>query len=183
MQKIMLKNYIKIAVRNILKSPVNSLINILGLATAVMCSLLVFLLVRYETSFDSFQKKADTIGLIVQEQESASSNTRMIGLSPLPYGQTLKEELPGIQDYTRISQRTGTITHRENEFSERFTFADPALFQMFDFKVKRGSLNTLLKEPGKIALTASAAVLEWSSPVTFHASVVVWVAAAPVAKL
>lgn len=157
LNQTMLKNYIKIAWRNLVKSSVYSTVNILGLAIATGCCILVFLFIRYETSFDAFHKHAENIHLIVQEQALVGNSRKAVGLTPLPYGPVLEVELPGIQSHTRIAKRTGFVEKGANKFSEQITFADSTFLKVFDFPLKQGLVGELLTEPDHVLVTSSVA--------------------------
>ena len=63
----MLSNYIKIALRNILKHKVYATINVAGLALGIVCSILIFLIIRYELSYNRHQSNQDNIYRVVRE--------------------------------------------------------------------------------------------------------------------
>src|SRR3990170_182953 len=93
----MISNYFKIAIRNILRHKSYSAINIAGLSIGIAASLLLFLVIRYEYSYDTFQKNYHNIYHIVTEDKSKSSDIdRTIG-NPFPNLEALRASFPSIK--------------------------------------------------------------------------------------
>lgn len=147
----MLKNYITVTFRNLRKTPIYSVVNILGLAIAITCSFLVFLFVQFESSYDTFHEKADQIFLLVNED-----NGNAQGITPLPYGPELSGQFPEITGFARIEGRSATVERNGNEFSEVVTFTDRDFFSIFDFEMMSGDPGRFLA-PGDVILTTAAA--------------------------
>src|ERR1035438_2380748 len=97
----MLKNYFKIAFRNLWKNKVYSAINIIGLAIGMAACMVIMLFVSYEKSFDNFHTKNIYRLNEVQKFEGMISSQK-VGLSMFPMGPTLKNEFSGIRNFTRI---------------------------------------------------------------------------------
>src|SRR3982750_825438 len=97
----MLKNYFKIAFRNLWKNKVYSAINIAGLAIGMAACIMIMLFVFYEKSFDNFHKKNIYRLNEVQKFEGMVSSQK-VGLSMFPMGPTLKNEFPEIKNFTRV---------------------------------------------------------------------------------
>jgi len=155
----MLRNYFTIAIRNILKYKLFSAINIAGLTVGVAACLFIFIYVKDELSYDRFHKDADQIyrvGLMgrMAGQEFNVSN------SCYPVGPTMKDEIPGITDYTRIWPASNTVVFafEDKSFSEKKIFyADSNFFSFFSFELIEGDANTLLTEPNSVVLTEDLA--------------------------
>jgi len=159
----MIKNYIKIAWRNITRNKVNSFINIAGLAIGMACVVLIFLYVQDELKYDRFFKDADRIYQVNLDgkmggEEFLTSNT------PPPAGQALLSSFPEIETYTRI-YRPGDVVVRseekkgaENFFTERKVMGvDSNFLQVFDYKLLKGSAATNLLQPNSIVITKTIA--------------------------
>ena len=152
----MLKNYLKIAARNILKNKVYSTINIVGLSVGIAVSILILLYVQNELTFDSFNKNKDRIYRVITEQEK--KNERMtLGVSPLPLGPSLVSEFPQIKSTARFLSRDAIISVGDNKFVQRIVFTDSSFFSMFSFSVINGNLLTALKQPNSVVLTERTA--------------------------
>src|SRR5882724_10456487 len=101
----MLKNYFKIAFRNLMKNKTFSFINIVGLATGMAACIVIMLFVFYEKSFDKFHTKNIYRLNEVQKFEGMVASQK-VALSMFPMGPTLKNEFPEIKNFTRVNWTT-----------------------------------------------------------------------------
>lgn len=154
----MLKNYWKIAVRVLLKNKAYSAINILGLALSMTCGILIFTLVKYHLSFDTFHKDKDRIYRFVTEQHR--DIIHYAGSVPPAFGlvfrkdYTFGEQTARIANYDdiMIALRTPTEVKKFKE-KEGAAFAEPAYFDIFNFPLLHGDKNTMLTEPNTAIVT------------------------------
>ena len=150
---------ILVAIRNIKKQKLFSAINIAGLTVGIASCLFIFIYVKDELSFDRFHKDADRIyrvGLMgkMAGQEFNVSN------SCYPVGLTMKEEIPGITDYTRIWPASNTVVFafEDKSFSEKKVFyVDSNFFSFFSFELLEGDASTMLIEPNSVVITEDLA--------------------------
>jgi ABC-type antimicrobial peptide transport system permease subunit len=152
----MLKNYIKIAWRNITKNKLFSVINILGLAIGLACSILILLWVQDEQSFDKFHTKHSRIYRVLQHMPFTEKATWVINQGPL--AQTLQNDLPEIEQAVKITWIGLQMEYLAAEFNEGGLAADPAFFEMFSFRLLQGDAKTVLASPLSIVLTETLAV-------------------------
>ena len=153
----MYKNYWLVAIRNMNRSKVFSLINILGLAIGMTCCFLILLYVRDELSFDRFHQKADRIYRVTYLPKFAGLTKPLPVLSPAA-SPLLKNYFPEIEASARLFQRTATIQQDISKFDEqRFFFADPALLNIFSFSFLQGNPATALKNTFSVVLSAKTA--------------------------
>ncbi len=154
----MLKNYLKIALRNLLKFKAYSLINILGLAIGVAACMMILLYINDELSYDKFNTKADQI-YRVHTYAKLAGNESNIAVSPAPLGETLVEEYPEVIQYTRLMpNNTMLIRYKNNVFNEsNFFWADSTLFDVFTIPFIKGNPRTALTQPHTIVLTENLA--------------------------
>ncbi|SEM61926.1 putative ABC transport system permease protein [bacterium A37T11] len=154
----MIKNYIKIAWRNLWKSKGYSFINISGLAIGIAASLIILLFVFYERSFDNFHSKNIYRLNEVQKFEGMLSSQK-VALSMFPMGPTLKSEFPEIKNFTRLSWRQKyPLTYGEKQvYFPQMLFVDSTFLQLFDFKLVKGNPATMLQKPNSVVLTKSRA--------------------------
>lgn len=151
----MLKNYLKIAVRNILKNKVYSFINIGGLAVGLSVCLLIFLNVQNDLSFDKFNKNYNRIYRVVQQ---AKQNNRDVvwSITPSGYSNAFQNEFHGVKA-VRLSHPeiyTPVIKYGDKLFSTKnFIFADSTFFDIFTFPMIEGNPQTALEEPFSLVLT------------------------------
>ncbi len=153
----MLKNYFKIAFRNLWRHKAFSFINIMGLAVGMTACFLIFLYVSFETSYDNFHSKADRIYRIVSDVKTPSE-TISSGITIAPLAVYLKEDFPEVEDAVRISSDGFLVRKGNTKFQEEMSvMADSTLFNVFDFPLIKGNKNTALKEPMSIILSQKAA--------------------------
>lgn len=154
----MLKNYLKIAFRNIRKNKLLSFLNIAGLAIGMAVCILILLFVNYERDFDGIHTKNVYRLNEVQKWEGMVA-PQNVALSMYPMGPTLIEEFPEILNFTRV--RPGNRLTFELEGTtpsiEESLWADSSFFQIFDFKLIEGDPSSALTEPRTIVLTKSGA--------------------------
>lgn len=154
----MIKNYITIAIRNIYKNKVYSLLNIIGLAIGVMAFTMIMLYVRFELSFDKYSSNADNIYRVITKG-SINGNEFNLSASPAPVGAAFVEEIPGVINFTRVRNfGFPVIRYKDKVFSEERWFnADSSFFEVFDLDLIQGDTKTALKEPNTVVLTKSTA--------------------------
>jgi putative ABC transport system permease protein len=153
----MLKNYFKIALRNLWRHRVFSLINVLGLTVGMTACYLIFLFVHFELTYDAFNTKADRIFRVVADIKTPTETIHSSGPS-WAVGPHITAEFPEIEASVRISNESFLIRRGDVKFQEEHSaFADSSLFQVFDFKMIHGNPKTALKEPLSIVFTQTAA--------------------------
>jgi putative ABC transport system permease protein len=133
----MIKNYIKSGIRSLSKNKLSSAINILGLALAVGCCLVVFQFIDFSMHFDNFNHKLDHL-FVIEKVAEKDGNQQFWGNSPAPMGPMLKAEFPQIKNSTRVNYTGVVIKQGDNVFRENIAFVDDAFYQMFDYPVKWG---------------------------------------------
>jgi putative ABC transport system permease protein len=154
----MLKNYLKISLRNIWKHKGYSFINIAGLAVGMACTLFILLWIQDELSFDRFHVNAETLYRVEQDQ-AGGQGTFHVYVTPYPMGPGLKAAIPEIKDSTRVA-RPGTLLVRYGEnafFESRVGAVDPSILGMFTFPLVRGHAETALSRPGSLVITEDMA--------------------------
>jgi putative ABC transport system permease protein len=162
----MLKNYIKIALRNLLRNKVYSFINIGGLAVGIACCLLITLYVTDELSFDKFNEKADRIYRLNLGIKYGGTEQLVATTSDM-IGPTLKKDYPQVENFVRIYdagpyliKKSGTSN---NIREEKILFADSTIFEIFTFPLLSGDKKTVLTEPNTLVISESAAKRHFGS--------------------
>ena len=153
----MLKNYFKIAFRNLWRHRVFSFINIMGLAVGMTACFLIFLYVRFELSYDSFHTKADRIYRVVCDLKTPTETINSSGpaYAVAPH---IREAFPEIEASVRVDYASLLVRKGDIKFQEENTiFADFSFFHVFDFKLLKGNPQTALKEKFNIVLSETAA--------------------------
>ncbi|MCA6079063.1 ABC transporter permease [Fulvivirga sedimenti] len=149
----MLKNYIKIALRNISRSRVYSFINIIGLSLCLVIGVLILLFITDETGFDRFHTNGDRIYKIV----TPTSVNGGMETNSWPVAYKLKSEFPEVEEvvYTRQAFSSMLVNHEGKRFEHNLYFADNAFFNMFSFEFIEGTPQKALSEPYSIVMTRS----------------------------
>ncbi|MDP4245393.1 MAG: ABC transporter permease [Bacteroidota bacterium] len=153
----MLKNYFKIAFRNLWKHRVFSLINVLGLAVGMTAGFLIFMFVRFELSYDGFHTKADRIYRVVADIKTP---TEVINASGPAWAvpSHIKLDFPEVEDFVRVSQSSWLVRKGDVKFQEDHSLlADSSFFRVFDFPLLHGDPKTALTEPLSIVMSETAA--------------------------
>ena len=154
----MIKNYIVIALRNIWKRKTHAFINMAGLSLGIASCLLVFIYVRNEVTYDQFHDQFNHIYRLNTKIFDKSTNEwKEFGSTAPIMAAEFSKQMPGVRHWTRIQQYSALTKHNNNLQSERFTFADPSLFNVFTFPLVEGSLETFDDDPNSIILTEQAA--------------------------
>lgn len=155
----MLKNYLKIAYRNLLKNKVFSLINILGLAIGMAACLLILLYVRFELSYENFHQRADQIYRITLDVYNGSEYVVTDAETYGPLGPLLKEQMPEVVDFVRMYHNESVEVKSQDEkfYEERVYFADSSVFDVFSMEVLQGEASLALQAPFKAVITSSLA--------------------------
>jgi len=152
----MLKNYLKIAWRNLVKSKVFSLINIFGLTTGITVCMMIFLFIMNEFSFDDFHVNGKNIYRVMRKFDEAKPPVPYLSG---PYAPALLNDFPGeIQQAVRIMISNDLSTYNNRSFNEKKVYlADSNFFTLFSFPLLKGNPATALKEVNSVVLTETTA--------------------------
>lgn len=155
----MIKNYFKLAFRNIRKYKFFSAVNILGMSIGIAACLLILLYVVDELSYDRFHSNAERMYQVGLHAKIGDQDISVANTCP-PMAETLVSEVPGVEQATRIAGFWGTPTLKfgDKAFTEDKIFhADSNFFSFFSFELVEGDPKTALQEPNSIVLTESIA--------------------------
>ncbi|MEQ9438279.1 MAG: ABC transporter permease [Cyclobacteriaceae bacterium] len=159
----MLKNHLTIALRNLLKHKVFSLINILGLAIGMAACLLILQYVSYELSYDDFHANKENIYRLKQNRYNKGVLTTEWAAGCAAIGQAMKEAFPEVEEYTRFRSFSGVVINRDAaggpiRFKEEKMYMVSASFlPMFSYDLIQGDEATALEKPYTVVLSQSAA--------------------------
>jgi putative ABC transport system permease protein len=153
----MLKNYFKIAFRNLWRHRVFSGINILGLAVGMTACFLIFLYVRFELSYDQMHSKADRTYRIICDIKTPTETMKAGGPSWAVGPHLTMGDFPQVEASVRTTGDEILVRKGNVKFQElNSLFADSSFFQIFDFKLIKGNPRTCLNEPLNIVFSESA---------------------------
>jgi putative ABC transport system permease protein len=159
----MLKNYFKVAFRNLLRRKVYTFINLTGLAVGMACVILISLWVQDELSFENFQGNRNEL-YAVSMRDARDHDTRGSTSFVTPYALAplMKQEFPEIIDFTRVQQRNRfescMLRYGDKSFyDDGILLADPAFFRMFTYRFVEGSPQAALADKNSIVITRKTA--------------------------
>jgi putative ABC transport system permease protein len=156
----MIKNFLTVAVRNLLRHKGYAFINILGLAVGIAATALIFLYVRNQLSLDRFHKNADrTYRLVADWSNRGDSRIHQLG-TPFILAQTIREKYPQVEFITQISGPFQDIVIRQGEKAIRVSDvfgAEPSFFDVFSFPLIRGNPGSSLRDPNTVVLSETIA--------------------------
>ena len=139
----MIKNYFKIALRNLLKNKTYLIINSLGMGVAIACCMAAYLLIAFNIEFDSFfdDSKTQNIVKVMTHLEHQNGEPYQNLVAPLVMGPIATEGISGVKNFTRFGGYGGSMGRGDKVFSEKFRFADSSFFNMFEFNLLKGSFR------------------------------------------
>ena len=154
----MLRNYLKIALRNLRRHAGYSFINIAGLAMGLACCVLIGLFVRNELSYDAFHSDADRVYRVVTSATIPNAPQDFFALTSRPIGAAIRQEYPEAEAVVRLTTWNPIVKDDGQYFyDDDFISAEPALFDVFSFKLLKGDPKTALSEPYSVVLTETTA--------------------------
>ncbi|MFA9452632.1 MAG: ABC transporter permease, partial [Candidatus Aminicenantaceae bacterium] len=161
----MWKNYLVTAIRNLSKHRGHSLINILGLAVGMAASLLIFLYVQRELSYDMFHAKADRIHRVLLLDKSMGVSNTYAGITFVAMAPEIPEDVPEVEEAVRIMSRGRQPLKigERNFYTRDMAFADASVFKIFDFTLTQGNPDTALLEPYTAVLSRELAEILYGS--------------------
>ncbi len=154
----MLKNYFKIAWRNLAKRKIFSFINIFGLSIGLTCCLLISAYLYSELSYDTYPKEADHI-YRVDLHVAGNGSISDYPLTDLSVGEGIKNNLPGVKASTRLVRSGGMfVKYNNKQFKEeQLAAVDSNFLQVFSIQLIKGDERTVLHEPNSIVITKAFA--------------------------
>ena len=154
----MLQNYIKVAIRSLLKHKGYSFINIFGLAIGLTCFILIGLFVQFELSYDKFHDKSDQIYRVVKEfPTDVLRGSRRSTATPEPLLDALQSDFPEVAYATQLAKANGLIEFGSKGFYEEGIYATPDFFKVFSFPLIEGNPETALMDPNSIIISETLA--------------------------
>ncbi len=152
----MIRNYIKIALRNLWKDRTFTALNIVGLTAAFGVAFLLCMYAFFELSYDKFHKNIGSIYQIYTNEQT-SKGVESSEANPIPFAEALKEEVPGVEKITRYVTGGPLLTYNGNTFRFGTAWADPAFFEIFSFPIAEGDAVNPLSNKFSIVLSKKTA--------------------------
>ena len=155
---VMYKNYLKIALRTLLKHKGYSSINIVGLGVGIACCILILLYVGHEFSYDRFHEHGDDLYRIQMDRFEGHEKIFSSAVTFPMVGPTLHAEVPEVIGYARLLPMGGVIQYDALQFREDNIFsADSTFLTLLSYPLLQGEAKTVLTEPYTAIVSASTA--------------------------
>ncbi|MFT7364867.1 MAG: putative ABC transport system permease protein, partial [Algoriphagus sp.] len=155
---LMLKNYFKILIRNTRKNPLYMFINVFGLAVGMAVSILIFLFVQHELSYDKWNTQADRIVRVSRAWFNPDGEVSLhLGHTAPPFAPLIQSDFPDdVEAVTRMLESDPLVMHGDKKFIEdHFTFADSEIFDIFSINVLEGDAKKALQQGNGVLLSQS----------------------------
>lgn len=154
----MIRNFLKIGIRNLLKQRFYSIINITGLSVGIACCILIVMLVNFELSYDEYHEKSDRIyqvGFVGKLGENEFQGAQV----GAPTGKVLKANYPEVEEFVRFREMGNFLMKIDDKSfrEEHVLFTDSTIFEIFSFELLSGDPKTALKEPNTLVLDETTA--------------------------
>lgn len=151
----MLKNYLKIAVRNLLNNKMYSGINLIGMGVAVACCVTAYVNYEFSQSYDAFHEQGDRI-FRLNSYKMVNGERQNWAISPRPMMEVLASKEPDFEKLARFSYTSAIMRYEEQVLRQPLAYADPDFLQIFSFPIVRGDAGAL-HDPSAIVLTDETA--------------------------
>jgi putative ABC transport system permease protein len=153
----MIKNYFKIALRNISRNSTFSILNISGMAIGIACTILILLWVQDEWSFDRHFRNSDNLYRVIEKQYFSGGEVSLSAVSPGILAAALKEEYPEIIRSTRYSNPQFPMQKGKEFIVAKIAIVDKEFLNMFNIKFVSGDIKSVLNGPYNIVITENLA--------------------------
>jgi len=158
----MLRNFFKVSIRNLVRNKTYSFINILGLSIGMACSIIIFLFIFDELSYDKYHEKADQIYRVGIDVNMQGSELKAF-VTGAPVGRTFVNEIPEVLKSTRVvkvqvNADEAVVSYGDKKFvEENLFFVDSTFFDIFHVEFIKGRSERVLNAPNQIVITQSIA--------------------------
>lgn len=152
----MFSNYFKTSFRSLMRNPLNSFINVFGLAMAIGICIFSYAFARWTINTDQFHEHKDEVHLVTF-MANRDGEAHEYGTSPRPLAEMLKQDFPQIEKTCRIDDRSVVLKYEDRVFNEGVRYVDPTFLEMFTFPLKWG-VATSLNDVNSIILSETAAI-------------------------
>ncbi len=154
----MIKNFLTVAVRSFLRQRFFSIINLLGLASGLTCTLLIYLWVKDELSVDRFHEDANKIYRVISNLKQRDGSILTWPITPGPQADDIRENIPEVEWVARTQDQGDQLFQYEDKsYLEPGFYADPAFFQIFSFRLVDGSAPGIGFEKNWVAISQQLA--------------------------
>ncbi|MCE2441385.1 MAG: ABC transporter permease [Candidatus Latescibacteria bacterium] len=153
----MFRNYLIVAVRNVLRQKLYAFINVFGLAIGLACCILILLYVRHEWQYDAFHENSARIFRVIVRETRPDGSVGFSTLHPTSLAASLKEEFPGIERASGFIRSRTQVSNQKISFQESFGMVEPDFLEMFSFPLLAGDPATTLRRPDGVVISETVA--------------------------
>jgi len=154
----MFKNYVKIAIRNLISQKFFSVINILGLATGIAATIMLLLYVQHELSYDKFHNNYENTYRIISSIKQGDAEPMVVPVALANAAEVIESNVPEVVSACKLDKREANVTINNKVFtSQQFFYVDSTFFDVFSFPVVSGDCKEALYNPKNIVITKSTA--------------------------
>ena len=178
----MLTNYLKLAFRNLIKNKSHTLINVGGLTLGIVCAIVIFLVIQFDLSFDTWHQDRDRIYRVVTEDSDYGTISHTPG-GPYPRAEAIRNDINGIEYVALVNNNFATPvvslpqnSATQNKFKEEeLAFVEPQYFKIFNYQWVAGNPENALNQPNSAVLSQSFAQKLFNSQDVVGKSFVVFI--------
>jgi putative ABC transport system permease protein len=153
----MIRNYLIVALRNLVRHKLYSFINIAGLAIGLACVIFVLLFIRDELSYDKWIPDTQNLYRIELETYSPGRDPLAMAVVPFPMPAAMRDEIPEVTGITRFNPSVMTLMAGDRQFLEHVTAVDPDFFRIIKLPLAQGDPGQVFRDPQSLVLSESAA--------------------------
>lgn len=153
----MFRNYLTVALRNLIRQKLYSVINITGLAVGLVCALFIILFVRDELSYDTWVPGSANLYRVELTIYPPGRPPLPSARTPIPLPAAMRDELPEVTGMTVIEQEPMTLTVGNRQFRETVNVVDPGFFRVIKLPLLAGDPAMVFRNPESVLLSAAAA--------------------------
>src|SRR5689334_18236225 len=153
----MIRNYLAIALRNIIRHKLYSFINIAGLTVGLACAIFIILFIRDEISYDNWIPDSENLYRIESTLTNPGQRPQPSSRSPYPIAVAMRQQIPEVTGITHLTGQRQTVTIGNRLFSDQFHVVDPNFFQLIELPLVEGDAATVFSQPDSIVLSQTRA--------------------------
>ena len=153
----MIRNYLLIAYRNLVRNKTFSLLNIIGLAVGITAAITIGAFIIGELKVDAFQQEASNTYLLHWKEDLKGEGSRNVGLTTRQDAELLKGQLASVSDVINVRNIRSSVQVGDQKYSSDVLMAEKHFFQFFDFELLKGDPATALNDPSSVILTETLA--------------------------
>ncbi|MFZ0497823.1 MAG: ABC transporter permease [Steroidobacteraceae bacterium] len=153
----MLRHYLRMALRGLVRHKLYSFINVAGLAIALACAVLILLFVRDQLSYDGWIPRTKNLYRLELTAHPPGGDAFTTAQSPFPALRAVGEQIPQVRAVTHVVPETMTVTVGQHQFLEKATVVDPNFLQVIQLPLLEGNRTRVLAQPESVVLSESMA--------------------------